>query len=465
MFQANWESLQAYQVPEWFKNAKLGIFIHWGVYAVPAWDNEWYPRFMYRDEVSRKGPNYFQHHCETWGHPGEFGYKDFIPMFKGENWDPEAWVDLFVQAGAQYIVPVGEHHDGFPMYKSEYTKWNAAEMGPCLDVVAELGKKVRQRGMKFGLSSHRAYNWRYFTYRDDFDTADPANAGLYAPRHEEDTPAPKEWLEDWFRRTKEMVDRFEPDVLWFDFGWHEEEFAEYRPQVCAYFYNQALRWGKEVVLQYKDKIPDGVAVYDVERGKLDNIRPEYWQTDTAVSYKSWSYIENDEFKTVTTLVHDLVDIVSKNGNLLLNVGPRADGTIPDEAADLLRGLGAWLQVNGEAIYSTHHWTRFGEGPTGVTAGHLSEQSNADMTANDIRYTQTDQAFYATLLGWPAGDIQMTALTPEAFNGSRVSEVSLLGGVGDLDWHQSEEGLTVSLPPDEPASGHAFVVKFALGQEG
>ncbi len=398
MYRANWESLRAYRVPEWFKDAKLGIFVHWGVYAVPAWDNEWYPRFMYRDEVSRKGVNYFRHHCETWGHPGEFGYKDFIPMFKGENWDPEAWVDLFAQAGARYVVPVGEHHDGFPMYKSAYTPWNAAAMGPRRDVVAELGAAVRRRGLKFGVSSHRAFNWRYYTYQDDFDTADPAHAGLYAPRHPEDTPAPPEWVEDWFRRTKEMIDRFEPDVLWFDFGWHEEEFAAYRPQVCAYFYNQALRWGKEVVLQYKDKLPDGVAVYDVERGKLDDIRRDYWQTDTAVSYKSWSYIENDEFKSVTTLVHDLVDIVSKNGNLLLNVGPRADGVIPDEAADLLRGLGDWLQVNGEAVYDTRHWTRFGEGPTGVTVGHLSERSNAAMTAQDVRFTQSDQALYATLLG-------------------------------------------------------------------
>ncbi len=463
MYQANWQSLQAYQVPDWFKNAKLGIFIHWGVYSVPAWDNEWYPRFMYRDEVSRKGPNYFQHHCETWGHPGEFGYKDFIPMFKGEKWDPEAWVDLFIQAGAKYIVPVGEHHDGFPMYKSEYTKWNAAEMGPCRDVVAELGEAVRQRGLKFGVSSHRAFNWRYFTYKDDFDTADPANAELYSRRHLEDAPAPPDWVEDWFRRTKEMVDRFEPDVFWFDFGWHEEEFATYRPQVCAYFYNQALRWGKEVVLQFKDKIPNGVAVYDVERGKLDDIRPDYWQTDTAVSYKAWSYIENDEFKSTKTLVHDLVDIVSKNGNLLLNVGPRADGVIPDEAADLLRGLGAWLRVNGEAIYNTRHWTCFGEGPTGVTAGHLSELSNAEMTAQDIRYTQTDQAFYATLLGWPDGEVRMKSLTPDAFNVSRVSEVTLLGGSGHLDWAQDEEGLTVSLPPQKPSSSHAYVVKFALAQ--
>ncbi len=461
MYQANWESLQAYATPEWFKDAKLGIFIHWGVYAVPAWDNEWYPRFMYRDETSRKGPNYFRHHCETWGHPGEFGYKDFIPLFKGEHWDPEAWVDLFVQAGARYIVPVGEHHDGFPMYKSAYTPWNAAEMGPCRDVIAELGTAVRQRGLKFGVSSHRAFNWRYYTYRDDFDTADPAYAGLYSPRHPEDAPASPEWVEDWFRRTKEMIDRFRPDVLWFDFGWHEEEFAAYRPQVCAYLYNQALRWDKEVVLQYKDKIPDGVAVYDVERGKLDDIRPEYWQTDTAVSYKSWSYIENDEFKTVTTLVHDLVDIVSKNGNLLLNVGPRADGVIPDEAADLLRGLGAWMQVNGEAIYGTRHWTRFGEGPTGVTTGHLSERANAAMTAQDIRFTRSDQAFYATLLGWPGAESKMTALTPDVFDSARVTNVSLLGGADSLAWQQSDEGLVVTLPAAPPACGHAYVVKFAL----
>ncbi len=463
MYQANWKSLQAYQVPEWFKNAKLGIFVHWGIYAVPAWDNEWYPRFMYRDEVSRKGPNYFRHHCETWGHPSEFGYKDFIPLFKGERWDPDAWVDLFVQAGAKYIVPVGEHHDGFPMYKSDYTHWNAAEMGPCRDVVAELGTAVRQRGLKFGVSSHRAFNWRYYTYRDDFDTVDPANAGLYAPRHPEEAPASPEWVEDWFRRTKEMIDRFEPDVLWFDFGWHKEEFAAYRPQVCAYLYNQALRWGKEVVLQYKDKIPAGVAVYDVERGKLDDIRPDYWQTDTAVSYKSWSYIENDEFKSVTTLVHDLVDIVSKNGNLLLNVGPRADGVIPDEAADLLRGLGSWLQVNGEAIYDTRHWNRFGEGPTGVTVGHLSERSNAALTAQDIRFTQSDRALYATLLAWPGAESRMTALTPAAFDSTRVMDVSLLGGAGSLAWRQDEEGLVVTLPNTPPDCGHAYVVKFTLAK--
>lgn len=460
MFQANWDSLRGYRIPEWFKDAKLGIFIHWGVYCVPAWDNEWYPRFMYRDEVSHRGVNFFQHHCETWGHPGEFGYKDFIPMFRGEDWDPEQWLDLFEAAGARYVVPVGEHHDGFPMYRSAYTEWNAADMGPCRDVVGELEAATRRRGLKFGVSSHRAFNWRYYRFQDDFDTADPAHAGLYSPRHAEDEPASPEWLEDWFARTKEMIDRFEPDVLWFDFGWHEEEFAPYRPQVCAYLYNQALGAGREAVLQYKDKIPDGVAVYDVERGKLDDIRPDYWQTDTAVSYKSWCYIENDEFKSVTTLVHDLVDIVSKNGNLLMNVGPRKDGVIPEEAAEILRGLGAWLQVNGEAIYDTRHWARFGEGPTGVTVGHLTERSNPEMTARDIRYTQSEEAFYAIALGWPDGNLQMTALTPDAFDANSVMKATLLGAEGDLEWRQTETGLTVSMPATAPSSGHAYVVKFA-----
>lgn len=463
MYQANWDSLRAYEIPAWFKDAKLGIFIHWGVYSVPAWDNEWYPRFMYRDEASRKDANYFQHHCETWGHPGEFGYKDFIPLFKGENWEPEQWVDLFEEAGARYVVPVGEHHDGFPMYESQFTSWNAAVMGPRRDVVAELRDAVRRRGLKFGVSSHRAFNWRYYTYRDDFDTVDSANAGLYSPRHAEDEPAPKVWIEDWFNRTKEMIDRFEPDVLWFDFGWHYDEFEPWRPEVCAYYYNQALSWGREVVLQYKDKIPDGVAVYDIERGKLDDIRAEYWQTDTAVSYKSWSYIENDEFKSPTTLVHDLVDIVSKNGNLLLNVGPRADGAIPDEAAALLRALGAWLRVNGEAIYGTRHWRVFGEGPTGVSSGHMTERGNERFTAQDIRFTQTDNALYAILLGWPWREVTLRSLTEDRFDARRVRGVTLLGSDQPLVWRQAEEGVLVRLP-DAPTCEHAHTIKFELAAD-
>lgn len=461
MYTADWNSLRNYEIPAWFKDAKLGLFIHWGAYAVPAWDNEWYPRFMYRDETARKGANYFRHHCRAWGHPGQFGYKDFIPRFRAERWDPEAWLDLFEAAGARYVVPVGEHHDGFPMYASRYTPWNAAAMGPRRDVVGELCAATRRRGLKFGVSSHRAFNWRYYTYRDDFDTADPAYAELYAPRHAEDEPAPRAWIEDWYARTQEMIDRFKPDVLWFDFGWQYDEFAPWRPQVCAYYYNQALQWGREVVLQYKDKLPDGVAVYDVERGKLDAIRPDYWQTDTAVSYKSWSYIENDEFKSAATLIHDLVDIVSKNGNLLLNVGPRADGVIPAEVAGLLRAVGAWLRVNGEAIYGTRHWERYGEGPTGVSAGHMTERDNAPFTAADLRFTRTSDALFVILMGWPGRQVTVRSLTPDRWPAARIGAVSMLGLDGQLAWRQSEQGLAVELPTQRPDCEHAYVLKLAL----
>jgi len=454
-FQPTWESLSDYSAPEWFRDAKLGIFIHWGAYSVPAFGNEWYPRNMYRRDSAA-----FEHHLKTWGPQSRFGYKDFIPLFRGEKWDPIEWVSLFKEAGARYIVPVAEHHDGFPMYATERTRWNAALMGPRRDVVAELERVVRGQGLKFGVSSHRAFNWRFYTYAEDFDTNDPANAGLYSPAHPENDPASPEFLADWHGRTTELIERFRPDVLWFDFCWHFDEFAPYRPQVAAYYYNRALDWGKGVVLNYKDKFPAGTAVYDVERGKLDDIRPDYWQTDTSVSYKSWGYVEDDEFKSVTTVVHDLVDIVSKNGNLLLNVGPRPDGTIPEEAARVLRGLGEWLRLNGEAIYGTRHWRTYGEGSAKVVLGHLTERQNAALGVEDIRFTTKRNLLYAILPRWPGKSATVKSLgSVSGVHADAIGDIRMLGIAGTLPWSQEESGLKVTMPDCRPCE-HAYVLRIA-----
>ena len=455
-YEPTWESLKNYSVPAWFKDAKLGIFIHWGVYAVPAFDNEWYPRNMYRQDSP-----VFQHHRETWGPQSKFGYKDFIPMFKAERWDPVAWVDLFKKAGARYIVPVAEHHDGFPMYDCPFTNWNAARLGPCRDTVAELEAAVRREGLKFGVSSHRAFNYRYYTFSEAFDNYNPDYSKLYGVPHPEEAPVSYEFILDWYARTRELVDRFSPDVLWFDFGWHRDEFEPWRPRVAAYYYNHALTHGYEPVLQYKDRFPDGVAVYDIERGKLDDIREHYWQTDTSVSYKSWGYVEDDEFKTVTTLVHDLVDVVSKNGNLLLNVGPKPGGTIPDQATNLLLGLGEWLKVNGEAIYGTRHWHTYGEGSAKVIAGHLKEREDAPLTVEDIRFTTKGHALYAIAPQWPEGEVTVKSLGSQStVRADMISEVSMLGSPGTLPWSQDESGLRVKTPGAKPCQ-HAYTFKIAL----
>jgi alpha-L-fucosidase len=455
-FAPTWESLQHYQTPEWFKDAKLGIFIHWGVYAVPAFENEWYPRNMYQ-----RGTAAFAHHRRVWGDQSRFGYKDFIPLFKAEQWDPTAWVTLFQQAGARYVVPVGEHHDGFAMYGSEYTRWNALNMGPRRDIVAELAADVRAAGLKFGVSSHRAFNWRYYTYENTFDTTRPDYADLYGLPHPADTPYSIEFLDNWYGRTTEIINKFRPDLLWFDFGWHAPDFDRFRPQIAAYYYNQAHDWGREVVLNYKDKFPPGTAVLNIERGKLSDIHDENWQTDTSTSYKSWGYVAEDEFKSPTSIIHDLIDIVSKNGNLLLNVGPRADGTIPDEAQALLRAMGDWLRINGEAIYATRPWGRFGEGPTAVAAGHMTERQNAPFTAQDIRFTTKPDTLFAILLGWPAGAVAIRSLGHySVVPAERISAIHLLGVPQPLEWTQDNEGLHIQLPAEAPCE-HAYVFKIAL----
>lgn len=470
-YEANWESLRKYEYPEWFSDAKFGIFIHWGPYAVPAYGSEWYPRRMYekdtvfnaRGEVTKRTDAVYRHHLATYGDPSEFGYKDFIPQFKAEAFNAEEWLDLFEQSGARYIIPVAEHHDGFAMYNSKHTRWDAVEMGPKRDVLAELAEATRKRGLKFGASSHFAFNWNYYTKRPGWDTSDPEYADLYAPNHEMYAPCDSTFMAHWWDRTKDIIDSYEPDVLWFDFYIDRPEFAPYHPKLAAYYYNQGISWNKEVVLQTKNHLfesyPDGIVVADIERGKSATTRKHPWQTDTSVGSNSWGYVENWKSKTPTKIIHDLVDIVSKNGCLLLNVGPKADGTIPEDQAEVLLEIGRWLDQNGEAIFETRPWIKFGEGPTEVVEGRMAEFKAKSFTAQDIRFTRKGDTVYAIALGWPQGG----PLHIESFGSKgenelpKIQSVSLVGYEGDLEWEQTETALVVHFPANPPGK-HAFVLK-------
>jgi len=357
-YKDTWESLSNYPVPKWYADAKFGIFIHWGPYSVPGFGNEWYPRAMY----VKDSPEY-EHHIKTYGAHKDFGYKDFIPMFKGENFDAAAWMKLFNDAGAKYVMPVAEHHDGFKLYKSELSKWNAAEMGPKKDIVGALKAEADKLGIKICCSNHRAEHFWFFSggleyesdvkgagYDDFYGPPNPAPANLSDLR---DCPPTREHLEDWLISNCEMIDKYRPAVVWFDWWIQNLEFKPYLRKFAAYYYNRAKEWGEEVAINNKyDSYLYTSTIFDIERGQMSGILPRLWQNDTSIAKNSWGYTHNNDFKKSSDLIADLVDIISKNGCLLLNVGPRPDGTITEEETQVLLDIGAWLKLNGEAVYGS-----------------------------------------------------------------------------------------------------------------
>jgi len=448
-FQPTWESLAAYQVPDWYLDGKFGIFIHWGVYCVPAFGNEWYPRSMYV-----QGSREFEHHVETYGPQSRFGYKDFIPRFKAEKFDPVHWADLFRRAGARFVVPVAEHHDGFAMYDSGFSEWCAAKMGPKRDIVGELAAAVRAQGLVSGLSTHREEHWWFFDegMKFDSDVQDPRYADLYGPARPQDTPPDEAFLNDWLARTCELVDKYQPQLVWFDWWINTPAFEPYLRAFAAYYYNRGAQWGKGVAINYKEKaFREGTAVYDIERGQLSAISPRFWQTDTSVSKNSWGYVAEQDYKTVDSIVDDLVDIVSKNGALLLNIGPRADGTIPEPEEEMLLEIGRWLEVNGEAIYGTRPWKVFGEGPTEVFEGGFTDTKRGAFTAEDIRFTTKGETLYAVALDWPENGkltIKSLATGSDLYPG-QIGSIAMLGSNGQLKWTRSKDALAIDLPSGEP----------------
>lgn len=456
-FQPTWESLVNYKAPDWYEDGKFGIFIHWGLYSVPAFGNEWYPRQMYL-----KGSREYEHHLATYGPHTEFGYKDFIPQLTAERYDAAQWANLFRRAGAKFVVPVAEHHDGFAMYDSKLTEWCAAKMGPRRDLIGELAKAVRDEWMVFGLSSHRAEHWWFFDGGMAFpsDVQDPRYAGLYGPAQPERMQPNEEFLDDWLARLTELVDQYEPQIVWFDWWIEQPAFRSYLQKFAAYYYNRGAQWNRGVAINYKNQaMPVESAVFDVERGQLADTRPYFWQTDTAVSKNSWGYIEGQDYKTPGSIVQDLVDIVSKNGALLLNIGPRADGSIPEGDEKILLEVGRWLWLNGEAIYGSRPWKVFGEGPTQVVEGGFTDTNRAAFTGEDIRFTAKGRTLYATLLGWPKkGEAVVRSLgTSMRLSMDEIAEVRLLGCADQLEWKRDPDALRVKLPKSKPCD-HAFVLR-------
>jgi alpha-L-fucosidase len=467
-FRPDWESLQKYETPDWYRDAKFGIFIHWGVYSVPAFGSEWYPRMMYR-----AGSEEYKHHIATYGPQDKFGYKDFIPMFKAEHFDPAVWAELFRKAGAKYVVPVAEHHDGFAMYDSGLSDWTAVKMGPHRDIVGELAKAVRAEGLHFGLSSHRVeHNFFLGPGRTiPSDINDPRYAALYGPAHNwlmnpRGTPLNNDftfvssaWTDDWLARGAELVGKYHPDFIFFDWWIGQPSVRSNLARFAAFYYNASLKYGDHVgVITYKDyAMEEHSAVLDLERGQLGDIRPLPWQTDTSVSNKSWGYIDNDTFKSPEFVVDQLIDIVSKNGNLLLNIGPRSDGTIPEPVQQVLLDVGAWLNLNGEAIYGTRPWKVYGEGPTKVAAGSFHDFETGNYTAEDFRFTTKGNVLYAIGLAWPAsGEAVIHSLAPTVGN-APVQSVDLLGSDAKPRFEQRADGLHVQLPSQAPAK-YAYVVR-------
>ncbi|WP_049898523.1 alpha-L-fucosidase [Halococcus agarilyticus] len=477
-YDSSWDSLRTHPIPRWFDDAALGVYFHWGPYAVPAFEDEWYSRNMYIE-----GSDAFRHHREEWGPQEEFGYKDFVPLFTGESFDADEWVKRCKEAGASFVGVTAVHADGFLLWDSEISEWNAANVGPEQDVLGQLSRAARKHGLKFVPTFHHGYHWWWYRHANGWDTADPEYAGLYGEPHEPGTEPPESFFRDWQAKIREVIDGYRPDLLWFDAGIGSDWFVrndEYRREILAYYYNRAEEWDREVEVVHKRQLPHGTGIVDYERARKEGVAERPWLTDTSIDRESWCHVSNPDYKSVSTLITGIVDRASKNGCTFLNVGPKADGTIPAGAQARLDEIGDWFAVNGAGVDGTQPWWTFGEGPTQVKSEErqFEQATQVAFTPEDKRFTRKDDTLYVFVLGWPEDGV-----TVETAVGQRSSQwagrwgaaldvdplpwpddeytVELLGSDDPVEWSVADARLHVELPATKPCD-HAYGVRIEVG---
>jgi alpha-L-fucosidase len=456
-FEATWESLQRYRCPEWFRNAKFGIWSHWGPQGAPR-QGDWYARNMYI-----QGTRQYKYHVEHYGHPSKVGYKDIIPLWTAKNWEPETLMRRYKRAGARYFVSLGVHCDNFDCWASKHHRWNAVNFGPKRDVVGTWRKVARDHGLRFGVSEHLAWSFSWFNVNKGtdkegplagvpYDGNDPKNQDLYFPPHDENTAnyslrPPDYWKQGWFNRIRDLIDQSEPDFVYTDGG----AFGDVGLKLMAHYYNRNSD-GVYTLKNHKDQVKfgqyrPGAAVLDVERGVVDGISAEPFNTDTCIG--QWQYFDGFPYKTSRQIIEMLVDVVSRNGSLLLSVPQLPDGTIDTHCEGVIDDLTRWFAVNAEAIYDTRPWKVCGEGPTvrQHTGEMKSEKGLKAFTSEDIRFTQKAGIVYAFITPTPGAAIHIRSLATPA--PQRVSSVRLLGSSEKLTWTRTAEALIVQQPKSTP----------------
>jgi alpha-L-fucosidase len=474
-FQPTWESLRAnYRSPQWFDDGKFGLSMHWGIYSVPARQSEWYIRYMYGGNAG-----IMRDHIAKYGPLDQFGYKDFIPMFTAANWKPDAWAALFKKAGVKFIVPTAEHHDGFSLWDSAYNRYNAKLMGPKRDLIGDLAVAVRKQGIRFGIANHSMEHFNFVPVAADSDQNDPAWREFYHTADRSDGERER-FNQLWLAKNLELIDKYRPDLLWFDNGLNARALDPLKLHVAAYYYNRGVQWGKAVSLSTKGEGERAAylegTIRDYERqGRIHprEVKHFSWEVDDPIGSK-FGYVKEIVYKPASLLVRRIVDTVSMGGVYMMNISPLPDGTIPPEQEERLLAIGAWLNVNGEAIYGTRAWTKYGEGPYADAPAAPWRPPGPDdppgeaWSAQEIRFTTKDDALYAIVTDWPAdGKVVIASLATgsKSLPPGKIEKVEMLGdkrrlkflGNEPLAYTQDETGLHVTFPANKPCD-HAYSLK-------